>query len=122
MCVFVPLTLKPLKRMLRYFREENTIDLTAEHKQLAKIVRDFGCRFPSTDNGDAQLLQDCYDCMETFIIVMDGAFPARIDYICQPYEGDFRIAKRMEMSANGISEGVIEVSNNIKNNMPGISA
>ena len=42
------------------------IGLTAEQQQLAKIVHDYVCRFPSTGDGDAQLLQGCYDYMEAF--------------------------------------------------------
>lgn len=40
------------------------VDLTAEQQQLAKIVH---------DNGDAQLLQGCYDYMDAFKRVMDSA-------------------------------------------------
>lgn len=39
------------------------IDLTTEQQQLAKIVHDYACRFPQTEDGDAQLLQGCYDYM-----------------------------------------------------------
>lgn len=31
------------------------IDLTAEQQQLAKIVHDYACQFPLTEDGDAQL-------------------------------------------------------------------
>lgn len=31
-------------------------DLTAEQRQLVKLVHDFGYRYPLTENGDAQLL------------------------------------------------------------------
>ena len=37
------------------------IDLTAEQRQLAKIVHDYARRFPQTADGDAQLLQGCYE-------------------------------------------------------------
>lgn len=37
------------------------IDLTAEQRHLAKRVHDYACRFPLTEEGDAQLLQSCYD-------------------------------------------------------------
>ncbi len=58
------------------------VDLTAEQRQLAKIVHDYSCRFPLTENGDAQLLQGCYDYMEVFKRVMDSASKVQMDYIC----------------------------------------
>ncbi len=36
------------------------IDLTTEQQHLVKIVHDYACQFPQTENGDAQLLQGCY--------------------------------------------------------------
>ncbi len=47
------------------------IDLTVEQRQLAKIVHDYAFRFPLTENGDAQLLQGCYDCTGAFKRVVD---------------------------------------------------
>lgn len=49
------------------------IDLTTEQQQLAIIVHDDASRFPQTENGDAQLLQGCYDYMDAFKRVMDSA-------------------------------------------------
>lgn len=47
------------------------VDLTAEQRQLAKIVH---------DNGDAQLLQGCYDYMDAFKRGMDSASKVQIGY------------------------------------------
>ncbi len=66
------------------------IDLTTEQRQLAKIVHDYACQFPPTENGDAQLLQGCYDYMDAFKRVMDSASKVQIDYICLQYPGYFR--------------------------------
>ncbi|TPW39324.1 arylsulfatase regulator [Serratia sp. SRS-8-S-2018] len=85
------------------------IDLTAEQQQLAKIVHDYACRFPLTENGDAQFLQGCYDYMDAFKRVMDSASKVQMDYICQQYPGYYRFAKWMERLAQGIADGVIEV-------------
>ncbi|EBA7283891.1 arylsulfatase regulator [Salmonella enterica subsp. enterica serovar Urbana] len=49
------------------------IDLTAEQRQLAKIVHDYASRFPQTADGDTQLLQGCYDYMDAFKRVMDSS-------------------------------------------------
>lgn len=85
------------------------IDLTAEQRQLAKIVHDYASRFPQTADGDAQLLQGCYDYMDTFKRVMDSTSKVQMDYICLQYPGYFRFAKWMERLAQGIADGVIEV-------------
>ncbi len=53
------------------------IDLTVEQRQLAKIVHDYASRFPQTENGDAELLQGCYDYMDTFKRVKDSASKVR---------------------------------------------
>lgn len=42
------------------------IELSAEQRQLAKIVHDYASQFPLTEDGDTQLLQGCYDYMEAF--------------------------------------------------------
>lgn len=75
------------------------IDLTAEPRQLAKIVHGYTNRFPLTEDGDAQLLQGCYDYMEAFKRVMDSASKVQMDYICLQYPGYFRFAKWMELLA-----------------------
>ncbi|WP_277973467.1 arylsulfatase regulator [Pantoea agglomerans] len=85
------------------------IDLTAEQQQLAKIVHDYVCQFPPTEDGDAQLLQGCYDYMEAFKQVLDSSSKVQIDYIFLQYPGFFRFATWMELLAQGIADGVIEV-------------
>lgn len=85
------------------------IDLTAEQQQLAKIVHDYACQFPPTEDGDAQLLQGCYDYMEAFKQVLDSSSKVQMDYICLQYPGFFRFATWMELLAQGIADGVIEV-------------
>lgn len=81
------------------------VDLTAEQRQLAKIVHDYACRFPLTENG----VQGCYDYMEAFKRVMDSASKVQMDYICLQYPGYLRFAKWMERLAQGIADGAIEV-------------
>lgn len=85
------------------------IDLTAGQQQLAKIVHDYTCRFPTTENGDALLLQGCYDYMKAFKQVMDSASKVQRDYICLQYPGFFRFAKSMELLAKGIADGIINI-------------
>lgn len=67
------------------------IGLTAEQQQLAKIIHDYACRFPPTEDGDAQLLQGCYDYMEAFKQVLDSSSKIQIDYIFLKYPGFFTL-------------------------------
>ncbi|ELF4588875.1 arylsulfatase regulator [Salmonella enterica] len=85
------------------------IELSAEQRQLAKIVHDYASQFPLTEDGDTQLLQGCYDYMEAFKGGMDSASKVQMDYICLQYPGYFRFAKWMERLAQGIADGVIKV-------------
>ncbi|MDT3227724.1 arylsulfatase regulator [Pseudomonas amygdali pv. morsprunorum] len=85
------------------------LDLSAEQHQLAKVVHDYASRFPSTESGDSQLLQGCYDYMMAFKQVLDSSSKVQMDYICLQYPGLFRFAKMMELLAQGIADGVIQV-------------
>ncbi|TVO39910.1 arylsulfatase regulator [Vibrio algivorus] len=86
------------------------IDLTTEQLHLIKIVHNYAHRFPHTEDGDIQLLQDCYDYMDAFKQVIDSTSKVELDYICLQYSGFFRFAKWMERLAQGVADGVIEVS------------
>ncbi|WP_228939879.1 MULTISPECIES: arylsulfatase [Photorhabdus] len=48
--------------------------------------------------------------MDIFKQVIDSASTAQLDDICQQYTGFFRFGKLMEMLAQGIVEGIIDVS------------
>jgi len=85
------------------------IGLTSEQQLLAKEVHDYACRFPVTEEGDAQLLEGSYDYMESFKQVLESLSKIQIDYICQQYPGFLRFATWMEFLAQGIAEGVIDV-------------
>nr|WP_255872195.1 MULTISPECIES: hypothetical protein [Pseudomonas syringae group genomosp. 2] len=71
------------------------LDLSAEQHQLAKTVHDYASRFPSTESGDSQLLQGCYDYMNAFKQVLDSSSKIQMDYICLQYPGFFRFAQMM---------------------------
>lgn len=85
------------------------IGLTSEQQSLAKKVHEYASRFPVTEEGDAQLLQGCYDYMEPFKQVLDSASKIQVDYICQQYPGFLRFATWMELMAQGISDGIVEM-------------
>lgn len=46
-------------------------DLTLDQLQLTRIVDDYANQFPLTEDGDALLLEGCYDYMEAFKYVME---------------------------------------------------
>ncbi|WP_338885858.1 MULTISPECIES: arylsulfatase regulator [Xenorhabdus] len=83
--------------------------LSAEQLQRVKRIHEYAPRFPLTETDDAQLLKTCYDYMDTFKQVIDSASTARLDDICPQYTGFFQFAKLMEMLAQGIAEGIIDV-------------
>lgn len=85
------------------------MDLTAEQRQLASIIHDYACRCPETEQGDALLLQGCYDYMDAFKLVMDSSSKVQMDYLCQQYPGFFRFGQWMERLAQGLADGIIEV-------------
>ncbi|MFM2588256.1 arylsulfatase regulator [Vibrio sp. TBV020] len=85
------------------------MDLTTEQQQLAIIIDGYANQFPLTEEGDALLLQGCYDYMEAFKRVMDSSSKVQMDYLCQQYLGFYRFAQWMERLAQGIADGVIDV-------------
>lgn len=85
------------------------IGLTSEQQSLAKEVHDYACRFPVTEEGDAQLLQGCYDYMDSFKQVLDSSSKIQMDYICQQYPGFLRFATWIGLLAQGIADGIIDV-------------
>ncbi|WP_410750481.1 arylsulfatase regulator [Citrobacter sp. U14242] len=86
------------------------IDLTAEQRQLAKIVHDYACRFPLTENGDVQLLQGCYDYIDALKRVNGQRFKSPYEQHLPQYSGYLRFAKCMERLAQDIPDCVIEAS------------
>jgi hypothetical protein len=87
----------------------SAVALNAEQLQMVKIIHDYALRFPHTETGDEQVLQNCYDYMDGFKRVMDSTSRIQMDYICQQYDGFYRFAKLMEMLARGIADGIIDV-------------
>lgn len=85
------------------------IGLTAEQLELTQKVHDYACQFPVTEEGDAQLLQGCYEYAEPFRKVLNSATKIQIDYICQQYPGFLRFAIWMEILAQGIADRIIDV-------------
>lgn len=87
----------------------SVIKLNAEQIQMVEIINNYAARFPHYENGDALLLQNCYDYMDAFKQVMDTTSRVQMDYIYQQYDGFYRFTKLIEMLAKGIADGIIEV-------------
>ncbi|CAI1954178.1 MULTISPECIES: arylsulfatase regulator [Serratia] len=85
------------------------INLTADQQQLAKIVDNYACRFPLTENGDSQLFQGGLDYPEALKKVLDSTSKVQMHYISLQYPGFLRFAKLMELLAQGIADGVIQI-------------
>lgn len=85
------------------------IDLSVEQQHMIKLIEDYVAKFPLSDEGDEQLLSTCYDYMDAFKRVMDSSSKFQMDYICQQYGGFYRFSKLMEMLAQGIADGIIDV-------------
>lgn len=79
----------------------------AEQLQKVKRIDEHVNRFPDSENGNAQLLTTIYDHMESFKYVMDSATKIEMNYLLQQYHGFYRLAKLLELMAQGISDGTI---------------
>lgn len=55
------------------------IELSAEQRQLAKIVHDYASQFPLTEDGDAQLLQACLWVADMLVALTLAAKPRQTE-------------------------------------------
>jgi hypothetical protein len=85
------------------------MDIGTEQRHIEKIIHDHVMLYPDNDQGKEHLLLATYDYMEGFKSVMDTVSSVQMDYLCQQYSGFYRFAKLMELMAQGIADGVIEV-------------
>ncbi len=87
----------------------SVIDLSLDQQHLIQLIENYVAQFPLPQEGGDQLLSRCYDYMDAFKRVMDSSSKSQMDYICQQYDGFYGFAKVMEMLAQGIADGVIDV-------------
>ena len=85
------------------------MNLTAEQIQLATIIDAHVSQFPESQLGDEHLLQSTYDYMDAFKRILDSSTSVQMDYLCQQYAGFYRFGKLLEVMAEGIANGDIEV-------------
>jgi hypothetical protein len=85
------------------------MDIRAEQHQFAKIIHEHVIRYPDSENGLEQILPTIYDYMEAFKALMDSTTQVEMNYLCQQYPGLYRFGKILEMLAEGIADGRIDV-------------
>ena len=85
------------------------MNITPEQLEIVQKIDSHVNRFPLTDLGTEQLLSSIYDYMEPFKTILDTTTPVQLDYLSQNYSGFYRFSKLLEMMAEGIASGTIDV-------------
>lgn len=85
------------------------MDIEPEQHHLAKLIHEHVSRYPETDTGNSQLLPTIYDYMGAFKSIMDSTSRIEMDFLCANYPGFYRFGKLLELIAEGIQSGSIEV-------------
>ncbi len=85
------------------------INISDEQLAIVKQIDSHANRFPQNELGTEQLLTSIYDYMEPFKKVMDTTTSVQMDYLSQNYLGFYRFSKLLELMAEGIASGTIEV-------------
>jgi len=83
--------------------------LRKNQKRLARRIEKYVNGILAKGGGDEEILQNMYDYMGTFKKLMDSSSPQEMNELCQLYPGFYRFGKLLEMMAQGIHDGVIEV-------------
>jgi len=89
--------------------QKKTMVITKEQLELVKRIDTHVKKFTENRDGTDQLLTTLYDYMDTYKILMDTTSNAQMDYLVQNYSGFYRFSKLLEVMAQGISEGTINV-------------
>ncbi|MCG8313780.1 MAG: arylsulfatase regulator [Pseudomonadales bacterium] len=84
--------------------------LTEQQKYLAGKIDKHVYKIPSRGGGDEAILLSAAKHMDTFKRLMDNSTEAKMQELCESYEGFYRFARLMESLAQGISDGSIEVA------------
>jgi hypothetical protein len=83
--------------------------ICAEQHQIAKFIHDHVCRFPDNDSGNEQLLRTIYDYMDGFKLILDSSDKLQLNWLCSQYPGFYRFSRILEIMAEGVADGTIEV-------------
>jgi hypothetical protein len=82
--------------------------LTKRHHQLAQAI-DKWVVATEADGGVESVFEKAWSQSTTFKELLDTCAQGQMDELCQEYEGFYTYAKLMEMLAQGIADGTIEV-------------
>lgn len=86
-----------------------TTKLTAEQLQLINKIHKFADKFPETDSGNEQLLSQSYEYLPSFKRIMDTCTGEQMNAACIQYPGFYRFAGMLEIIAQSIRDGSVEV-------------
>ncbi len=89
--------------------QTNSTMVTEEQLELVKQIDAHVKQFPENDDGTEQLLTTLYDYMDMFKKLMDTTNNTQMNYLSENYSGFYRLAKLLELMAQGISDGSIDV-------------
>lgn len=93
--------------------QTNTMVITQDQLDLVKRIDAHVKQFPENEVGTEQLLTTLYGYMVPYKKLMDTTTNIQMDYLNQNYSGLYRFAKLLEGMAQGISDGTIDVPNDI---------
>lgn len=83
--------------------------LTEKQNHLASIIDKYVKQTIKNGGNDEDLLTSMYTYMGTFKQLLDTSTHQEMDELCQRYDGFYRFARLLELLAEGIADGIIEV-------------
>lgn len=83
--------------------------LTERHHLLAQTIDQWVTAIEANGGDEEEMLTKAWSQSTTFKELLDTCAQAQMDELCQEYEGFYAYAKLMEMLAQGIHDGTIEV-------------
>ena len=83
--------------------------LTEKQIDLARIIDRYVKQLYRNGGSDEDLLMTMYEYMGTFKQLLDTSTHQEINELCQRYDGFYRFALLLELLAEGIADGTIQV-------------
>ena len=83
--------------------------LSEKQNHLASIIDKYVKQTIKNGGNDEDLLTSMYDYMDTFKQLLDSSTEQEMDELCLRYDGFYRFALLLELLAEGIADGIIQV-------------
>ena len=83
--------------------------LTEKQTHLASIIDRYVKQTIKNGGNDEDLLMSMYEYMGTFKQLLDSSTEQEMDELCLRYDGFYRFALLLELLAEGIADGIIQV-------------